>query len=1413
MSVNIQGGALEFDAIINNSDFKAQINAMEQRLISLTKTTNQQAEAVDNYAKKAAIAVGSYLSFASATNFLQEIVTVRGEFQKLEVSFETMLKSKAKADELMAQAVQLAAITPFTLEDVGSGAKQLLAYGFAQDKVINTLQMLGDVAAGVGAPLNDIVYTYGTLQTQGRAYTRDIMQFTTRGIPIIEELAKQFGVSKTEVQALVEAGKVGFPQVEQAFKNLTGQGGLFFNLMEKQSKTLTGQISNLEDAWSRMLNDIGTENEGFLASTLEMGIEAVNNYQKIIDILKVIAVSYGAYRAALVATAVAQQVSNIVMYETALAGRAVTVSQALQSFATKSLQQAWKFLTATLMANPFVAIATVLATVTTALIVFSKETAKAKTSAQLLSKAQADITSGLNEQEATIKTYISIIQNQNATEKERLTAYNRLKEISPDIVSGLTLQQAATADLTLRTNEYISSLRRQLDLQRLQAAFASALKQKEEADKKVLEMKKQGKDKVGITVSDRLQEFNEGGILGLFYDATTEYAKGLVNQKQADKALDDLEKEIRKNAGSSNRTYLENDLKRLTAEQNLYTEGVKKGVKSDIEAYNAKQAKINELKAQLDQLNKAETAPKNMVRNEAFLKSEIQRITDLRAPFALASKEYKFYSEQIARLQNELNPKRATVEENKELKAQQSILEDIIAAKRESAQSGMTKELTEIDKVNQSYEDLFEKINKHNKEVKNSKFKISQDAILGLKNAQNTQIENVSKRQAEEKARKEAEDRARAYETELNRFAKIYENYEVSKRQIGLENAKQLYKDQIGENDTYMAYLQKEFTKYLNDSSKEGVLKVGVIAEAITNAYTAGSEKEFDKRKEDFIRLFELTADFNQKQKQLETQLQKDISSIKKDFSGDEQIKRLAIVRGIFQEETKALQLEAIKQGNVYKSLGRDLLAYSKDELKERIKELRKTLKDGFVIDGFGKKVALTPQMKQDLKSSINQTEQLTAASRELFGTSVEKIAKVAEYAGLARDAFATLAESVAPMNRKLSETLTTMSDIANQIQGMASLGIGIATGDPSQIVSGALSVLTGYIKVFSRAMDSINKSMAEMERFQAAMLAGEIDTNIQYRERLRIQELINKTKIQGLNDESKLLAKQKEDNLKEYNKILALIQKESFISGQHTVRSRGSLLFGLVGYLTGIGATTSVVNDLSSLAGKNFEQLQELFNKGQLTDKAKELFTQLQKLKQEGVDIDKELENIKNQINEIFTSTTSDSISDSLIEGFKQGKKSAADFADSFQELMQGAILNALKYQTLEKPLQEFYNQFAQLSQSGDILTSSEIEQLRKQYNDIINNASQQFDNLQQIAGVGFGAANGGNSLSGAIKGMTESQADLLAGQFGGLRITALEQLNISKSGLDRLREISNNTGEILALNKKWDLIGLKVK
>ena len=228
-----------------------------------------------------------------------QIASTRGEFQQLEVAFKTMLGSEQEANKLMNQLVRTAAITPFDLQGVSNGAKSLMAYGIEADEVNDTLVRLGDIAAGLSIPLTDLVYLYGTTMVQGRMFTQDLRQFQGRGIPLADELAKQFGVAKDKVGELVTAGKVGAKELKAAIESMTSEGSQFGGLMEARSQTISGQISNIEDAIDVMFNDIGKSSEGLINTTLGVTSSIVENWQKVLLILGDIAAAYGVQKAIL----------------------------------------------------------------------------------------------------------------------------------------------------------------------------------------------------------------------------------------------------------------------------------------------------------------------------------------------------------------------------------------------------------------------------------------------------------------------------------------------------------------------------------------------------------------------------------------------------------------------------------------------------------------------------------------------------------------------------------------------------------------------------------------------------------------------------------------------------------------------------------------------------------------------------------------------------------------------------------------------------------------------------------------------------------------------------------------------------------------------------------------------------------
>lgn len=282
-------------------EIETKLAATKKEFTAMATQAAETGAVVNTTFKQMAASVGALFSVQKAVEFASQVASVRGEFQKLEMSFETMLQSKEKADALMAQIVDTAAKTPFDLQGVASGAKQLLAYGVASEQVNDTLIRLGDIAAGLSIPLGDLVYLYGTTMAQGRMFTMDLRQFQGRGIPMTEELAKVMGVAKNEVAGLVTAGKVGFKEMEQAIKNMTTEGGKFANLMEKQSKTISGQMANLEDSISQMFNEIGESTEDTISGAISVVSNLVENYKEVGETIGKIVLIAGTYKAALAA--------------------------------------------------------------------------------------------------------------------------------------------------------------------------------------------------------------------------------------------------------------------------------------------------------------------------------------------------------------------------------------------------------------------------------------------------------------------------------------------------------------------------------------------------------------------------------------------------------------------------------------------------------------------------------------------------------------------------------------------------------------------------------------------------------------------------------------------------------------------------------------------------------------------------------------------------------------------------------------------------------------------------------------------------------------------------------------------------------------------------------------------------------
>ena len=297
--------SIKFDTIIETakvvSGFRDIQNAVHQTAERVEKDGKSIDDVISNIQNSMNIAIGGW----SIGKFVNQMMQVRGQFQQTEMAFRTMLQSEEKADALMKQLIRTAAITPFGVEDVTEGAKQLLAFNVAAEDVNKTLIGLGDVAAGMGLNLKDLVMLYGTTIAKGKMDTMDLYQFLNRGIPIADEIAKVMGLDVTnaikEVQKQIKAGKVTSDVFIQAMQSMTAEGSKFGGLMEAQSKTITGQISNIKDAIEQMFNELGKSQEGVINTGLGVVSTLVENWETVGKVLMTVVAAYGAYKAAVIA--------------------------------------------------------------------------------------------------------------------------------------------------------------------------------------------------------------------------------------------------------------------------------------------------------------------------------------------------------------------------------------------------------------------------------------------------------------------------------------------------------------------------------------------------------------------------------------------------------------------------------------------------------------------------------------------------------------------------------------------------------------------------------------------------------------------------------------------------------------------------------------------------------------------------------------------------------------------------------------------------------------------------------------------------------------------------------------------------------------------------------------------------------
>lgn len=1259
---------IDLTAVIDNEEAIRKFRELRNIARNATTSVVTDADRMDYAMQRFAATLGKIGVGVSLAGLVRQIATTRGEFQQLEVAFTTLLQNKEKADALMAEMVDLAAKTPFDLKGVADGARQLLAYGFAAEDVTGTLTRLGNVAAGLGLPLERLTYLYGTTAVQGRLYARDMLQFTSSGIPVLQEMAKMYGKTTEEINEMVSAGKIGFEDVKKVIEGMTNEGGQFYNLMQEQSKTITGLISNLGDALDTMFNDIGKSQEGIISNVLQGTISLVENYQKVLDILVPLVATYGAYKAAIMLTVAAQRVNMVVMREAVLQkalalkiGKELTAAQAVEAARMTLVTKGWKALTVAIKANTVAMLRNPVGLITTAIAALTYGLYKLITADSAQEAAQKRVNAAmdeyhqkLDEQKSKAESLHSVMNDDVSTAYSKQKAYEDLIKTYPELLKKYDEEQIklmSLVDLTKELNR-INDARKERDLEeRYNNKLAEINREKQYHNTWI---GKRDDYAELYELEKQLKSFRETMAAAAPADVKIATLQGNIDElTEQNKEIDRLIQEARRKAAQGQFI--------------PYNES---------EAYlqEQKQSNVKTIASNQGQITKLQEGGTAAVQNKAYwenLKKEAQGAIDAMDISLKGTAEWKKLEAQIVEYDakiKQFNTSDKTVKSVSD--AQKKLAELILANDRALEQSrldimkeGLDKELAEIDFQTEQRKQAISKAREEEKEASGGKLTNEREQDFA------TQMANL-----EVKANNERIAARMKYANEYDKISKQIMDDTLSDEERKFQDIKDKY---------------AEFRKWVETAKEGGSITLdqageleGKIKQAEENKVLLEKEKAWN----------EYLTKYGTFRERLQA-------------TKDEYDRKIA--RTVTEGERSMLEAErdaALADFEVQASEWAQQLAdMSIVQLDEMMREAQKKLEEA--RKAYDKLDSSSTSEAEGLRKTIIRLEAEIKKLKEQLSKASET-AKTGDWGGMAT-AFNAIAETtrnaangIREYDEGLANVLSTMGDIAASVGSFASAMGNIETSGASfenvmgGITSGislATTVIGGLFNLFKRD-DAIERT-----RRQFADLNDEII-------RLKRESEINGWEGTIFGEDAFRNASENMNVFTEaydrYNKTLSKIQK------------RG----GKFSFLTGIKEWDSAAESIANMSVKTrhgtwfrsakYESLgsllPELFDDGELNMDALQKFTESDlfgKLAGENQELIKDLvddwelyqdaiEATKDYLSGIF-GDLGNTMTDALVDAFANGTNAAESFKDSVSGML-GKLAKDMIYSIQLAPLFE---------------------------------------------------------------------------------------------------------------------------
>lgn len=1376
------------------------------------KTTQDLAHIGDSAGISIAKAFSILGEDISVKSFISKMISVRGEFQAMENTLRTLVKSKQEADTLLSEIKEYAKVSPLDLKGVSTAAQTMIGFNIEAGKVPAYIRAIGDVSMGDAQRFQSLTLAFSQMSATGMLMEQDLNQMINAGFNPLSVMAEKSAQSISQLKEEMSKGAISAQMVQQAFIDATSAGGNFYGMNQNASKTINGQLAKLQDAIDAVFNDIGTKSEGIVLSSISATSTLIENYDKIGKLLVGMIATYGIYRTAVIA--------NIALTRGwTTAARADAIAKELQTIATKAQTIAQIALNSAMRANPYILLGTAVAGLVATMWALHDSTKGARAEQERLNTRAEEQAEAARKEKEDIDRLLSTIQDETETRENKFTALRRLQQLYPSVFDKYRTEEELLADLT----------KAQIALNKARTDGQTALQNANYA-----EDRKRYEDFVKVK--------NIFSLIGK-YKATSKDKEGLEKIRSLYKELEIIRSRYKgERLGIDNIDQLISQA-RATVGANQANQRKQQAINFDLslQSFTKEQAqkelaRMEELRKQLRKENKSwikiegEEAPID--------EAEIRRREEaLRAYIAIERKDAKTYRE----------------EARKEwLKAKEEV---------EAIKNGKQTYTSST-----AYASALKKAQENEKSLRSRYESLGGEVQSSVSSTNNTTTKEGRNLYEEEKEAKLYAKELKTAHTRLQNEARESiialkeDGPEKELAQIRLDYDRK--KDEIEQKEVELLQSQQdaEYKRWKEENPNGGDFKPTITAldtetaGYISTLYTQ-AEKELYKRTEEVQnKLLDKYKSFSERKKEVEETYNKDITEIEKLRTTDNAQQIDARIAEAERQKKKAIESIASEEAEATTTdsdFFRRLFSDVADMSYSGIVTLKKEAQA--LMDYFSGKIGaegITFLSPSQLKAIENAPEKLSAIKKELkstlstssygdspLGTAINKIEagirKLKDPKADPAVAIRNIAEGSSAATKEIGRMFSALGNdnIAETIEGLTEIADGVSKiakgfetgGVPGGIMAG-VDVLTSMIGKMGEAQkrhrEAINRVMQDSISQQRAynlllieqdLLMERATTIFGTDTYLRATNAINVARkaVEALNKELK--------GDGEYKGFAETFIEKLLFSSTHRKEDVKDKYAGLanIGIVTGHNKTglfgwgkgkdtyssiLDVYKDLIDANGNlNIELAKTIISTRKMKDEHKNALQHMIDLAEQEK---KAIAEMNGFLSNIFGGLGNE-LMDALVSAFRNGKDAAKDFTDVVSSMLENLGKQMIYSVTIAPLMEKAQEEMKAIMQNTNLSDEAKFRQwtaiLSSLMNDAIDQqaiANKMMDEYARIAeekGLHLFKKDK-ETQSGSTRGvstMTQDQAMELNGRFTALQVAGEGILQESITTNDYLQRI----------------------